>query len=197
MFATNWRSHSFAWLGLAAGLLSAAALLAVAAHAAPRADAANGPERTRQATAIQSANELERELLRALNDLRARAGLRPIRRSQGLAAAAAYHSRSMAERGYFNHTSSDGSRFWQRIERFYRRPPRWSIYEIGENLMRGPASVSAAAVMKSWLESPPHRRNLYAGWPEVGFGAVRVVGAPGVFDGQTVAIVTADFGARR
>ena len=103
----------------------------------------------------------------------------------------------MAVRGYFSHSSDDGSLFWERIGRFYRRTPQWSTYEIGENLMRGPASVSAGAVMRSWLESPPHRRNLFAGWGEVGFGAVRVAGAPGVYDGQTVAIVTADFGVRR
>ncbi len=69
------------------------------------------------------------------------------------------------------------------------------MYRVGENLLSGP-DMSAAAVIRGWLNSPPHRKNLYDAWGEVGFGAVRAVGAPGIFEGETVIIITADFGER-
>jgi uncharacterized protein YkwD len=146
--------------------------------------------------AVATADRLDRQLLRALNSVRGHSGLRPLRLSRGLAAAAASHSRSMAVFGYFSHTSEDGSRFWERIGRFYRRPPNWRVYIVGENLLQGETEMSAHEVIRGWLESPPHRENLLGRWTEVGFGAVRALGAPGVYQGQDVAIVTADFGIR-
>jgi uncharacterized protein YkwD len=197
-------------MGLAAGLVVLATLLAVAAHAAPRADGWDGrgaaspqhrsgttsPQRRSGTTVVQAANGLERDLLHRLNDLRVRSGLRPLRLCRGLAAAAAFHSGSMAREGYFSHSSADGSRFWERVGRFYRRPSGWSFYIVGENLIRGATSLSADDALKGWLSSPAHRRNLLGDWTEVGFGAVHVVGAPGVYEGHNVAIVTADFGKR-
>jgi uncharacterized protein YkwD len=103
----------------------------------------------------------------------------------------------MAVYGYFSHRSEDGLPFWQRIGRFYRRPPNWSVYFVGENLIQGDTELSAEEVMRGWLESPPHRENVFGPWTEVGFGAVYAFGAPGVYQGQDVAIVTADFGLRR
>jgi uncharacterized protein YkwD len=199
--------HLSARLGAALGLLLAAALLAVAAHAAPVAPADwQGRStfkaeplkagRTSGVATVELAGSLQQELLQRLNALRARAGLRPLRRSRALTSAAVSHSRSMAKYGYFSHESYDGSAFWQRVGRFYKPPQDFHVYRVGENLLSGPDSVSASAVMRGWLESAPHRRNLYAGWGEVGFGAVRAVGAPGVFEGATVLIVTADFGER-
>jgi uncharacterized protein YkwD len=182
---------------LGAGLVLVVALLAFAAHAAPVGDASNAPRRAQRAASVQAANPLERQLLRALNGLRARSGLSPLRLSRGLAAAAASHSKSMARYGYFSHSSEDGSLFWERVERFYRRPPGSSLYVVGENLISGGTSLSAEEVMKGWLNSPPHRENLLAAWTEVGFGAIRAAGAPGIYAGQDVAIVTADFGIRR
>jgi uncharacterized protein YkwD len=102
----------------------------------------------------------------------------------------------MAAYGFFSHTSADGSRFWQRIGRFYHRPPTWRVYIVGENLIRGATDMSAAEVIRGWLESPPHRENVLGRWAEVGFGSVLALGAPGVYQGHNVAIVTADFGLR-
>ena len=147
---------------------------------------------------MQAANGLERELRRELNVLRARAGLRPLRLSRGLASAADSHSKSMARYGYFSHSSEDGSRFWERIGRFYVKPPGWSVYVVGENLIQGETDMTAGEIIDGWMTSPPHRENLLARtWTEVGLGAVLVSGAPGVYRGHDVAIITADFGVRR
>jgi hypothetical protein len=49
-----------------------------------------------------------------------------------------------------------------------------------------------------WLASPPHRRTLYSRlWRDVGLGAVAAESAPGVFGGEAMTVVTADFGVRR
>jgi uncharacterized protein YkwD len=199
--------HLSARLGAALGLLLAAAIPAVAAHAAPVHSApTQGPstfdakpfevDRTGGVASVELASSLEQELLQRLNALRAKAGLRPLRKSRALTSAAVSHSRSMAKHGYFSHESYDGSAFWQRVGRFYKPPQGFRVYRVGENLLSGPDSVSAASVIRGWLESAPHRRNLYAGWGEVGVGAVRAVGAPGIFAGASVLIVTADFGER-
>ena len=201
-------------LGAAFGLCLAVAISAVAATAAPVVPASNqapnkprekfkldnaaAPKRTSQASAqasVQVNTSLERELLLQLNNLRSQAGLRPLHRSRQLASAAVSHSRSMAKLGYFSHESHDGSAFWQRVGRYYKAPRNFRVYRVGENLLSGP-DMSAAAVIRGWLNSPPHRKNLYDAWGDVGFGVVRAVSAPGVFDGATVIIVTADFGER-
>jgi uncharacterized protein YkwD len=178
-------------LGIAVWLCLAVAILAVAAHAAPA-----HPAQGQTPASVQVAGDLTHELLRRLNAVRSRAGLPPLRRSRDLTEAAVAHSRLMAKYGYFSHTSYNGSLFWQRVERYYPAPPAFRRYRVGENLMSGPASVSALAVIRSWMQSPQHRENLLSRWAEVGFGCVRAIHAPGVFDGQTVAIVTADFGTR-
>jgi len=195
-------------LGIAVWLCLAVAVLAVAAQAAPvhpargqhpaHGGSAQGlkPDGTRGLASVQLAGDLNRELLRQLNAIRLRAGLPPLRRSRDLTEAAVAHSRSMAKYGYFSHTSYNGSLFWQRVEGYYRAPHGFRVYRVGENLMSGPAGVSAAAVIRSWMQSPPHRENLLSRWAEVGFGCVRAADAPGVFDGEAVAIVTADFGTR-
>ncbi len=208
MAVLTWRSRRLARLGIAVWLCLAVAILAVAAHAAPvhpardqnpaHGGSAQGlkPDDTRGLAAVQLAGDLNLELLRQLNAVRLRAGLPPLRRSRDLTEAAVAHSRSMAKYGYFSHTSYNGSLFWQRVERYYAAPAAFRVYRVGENLMSGPASVSAAKVIQSWMQSPPHRENLLSPWAEVGFGCVRAIDAPGIFDGDTVAIVTADFGTR-
>ncbi len=145
---------------------------------------------------MQADDTLELRLHRELNTLRRQAGLRPLRWSAALERAATHHSRAMGTIGFFSHTSANGASFRQRVERFYRRPPGWQFYVVGENLLRGRPGVGARTVLRRWLGSPGHRRNLYGRWRDVGFGVVRVHDAPGVYGGRTVAIVTADFGTR-
>ena len=47
------------------------------------------------------------------------------------------------------------------------------------------------------MASPGHRKNiLTARWQEIGLSAVTVAGAPGVYGGRDVVIITTDFGVR-
>ena len=53
-------------------------------------------------------------------------------------------------------------------------------------------------LIEMWLNSPPHRENLLnPRWREIGLGGVRALGAPGIYTGYDVTILTADFGYRR
>jgi uncharacterized protein YkwD len=49
----------------------------------------------------------------------------------------------------------------------------------------------------AWLASPGHRENLLGPkYREVGISAVRAAGAPGVYGGRRIVLLTVDFGAR-
>ena len=138
---------------------------------------------------------LELDVVARINAQRGARGLRPLRISRGLDAAAAYHSREMGVQGFFEHESLNGAPFWKRIERFY--PMGRGSWSVGENILWETPDTSAASAVRAWMGSPPHRQNILAPeWREIGIGAVHFASARGAFGGRAVTIVTADFGAR-
>ncbi|MGZ8782598.1 MAG: CAP domain-containing protein [Gaiellaceae bacterium] len=155
------------------------------------AEAASQPVRT-----LASANQLESEVLGELNKIRHQHGLAPLRLSKPLASAADAHSRAMGTHGFFDHSSRDGSEFWKRVQRFYD-PSGYSSWSVGENLLWSSGRLTASDALALWMKSPGHRKNiLTARWREIGLSALSVRGAPGVFGGRDVVIVTTDFGVR-
>jgi uncharacterized protein YkwD len=139
---------------------------------------------------------LEARLLSHINDVRRGAGLVPLRASPALAAAAHEQSLSMAEHGFFGHDSFSGAPFWKRVETRYPKSAD-GAWRVGENLGWSSPRLSARQLLELWLNSPPHRQNLLtAVWREVGIAAVHASSAPGVYAGQDVTILTADFGVR-
>jgi uncharacterized protein YkwD len=144
-----------------------------------------------------SLGALQSGVLTDINAFRRAHGLRPLRLSAALSAAARQHSVEMASRGYFSHSSADGSSFDRRIARFY--PMRSSrFWSVGENLLWSSPDVDASGALQMWENSPPHRENLLTPrWREIGLSAVHVGSAPGTYGGRPVTIVTADFGIRR
>lgn len=123
-----------------------------------------------------------------LNQQRALHGLPPLRPNNRLAAAAARHSRDMAARNYFSHSTPGGGSFVTRIRaaRYLGAATNWSV---GENLGWGTGELSTpASIVVAWMRSPGHRANvLKAEFREVGVG-VTVAGGRGIY--------TADFGSR-
>ena len=137
------------------------------------------------------------QVLAAINNLRRDHGLGPLRLNRSLIATAGQHSMSMAEDGYFDHSTPAGAPFWKRIQAKYR-PQAGRPWRVGENLVYATPDLSAQRAVELWLSSPPHAENLLSRtWREVGLGAVHSISAPGVFQGDAVTILTADFGARR
>lgn len=141
-------------------------------------------------------NALERSVLAEINELRAANGMRPLRLSAQLNAAADAHSRAMLSHGFFAHASADGTSFWQRIRRWYR-PSGRRHWAVGENLVWSSPDLTAERAVQMWLASPPHRKNLLTpAWREIGLSAVHAASAAGVFGGSEVTVMTADFGVR-
>ena len=169
-----------------AGLAGPAALRSRTAAARPTAPVGNATN-----LAAYAANVFSR-----INSLRGARGLRPLRISRGLIAAATYHTNQMGLRGFFEHESVNGAPFWKRIERFYPALAGrgWSV---GENILWGSPDISPASAVREWMQSPPHRENLFSReWREVGIAAIHFTSAPGEYAGRPVTIVTADFGTR-
>jgi uncharacterized protein YkwD len=139
---------------------------------------------------------LQAGVLTDINAFRHSHGIRPLRLSGALTAAARQHSTEMALRGYFSHSSADGSSFDRRIARYY--PVGHSrFWAVGENLLWSSPTVDAGGALQMWKDSPPHRQNLLnPAWREIGLSAVHVASAPGAYGGHEVTIMTADFGVR-
>ena len=164
-------------------LLSCAAVVA-AADASP----------ARPATSMRT---LEAGVLTQINALRTSHNLAPLRLSTKLSAASREHSTEMAVRGYFSHSSADGSHFDRRIARYYPMGSR-RYWSVGENLLWSSPDVDAAGALQMWLDSPEHKANmLTARWREIGISAVHTASAPGSYGGREVTIITTDFGIRR
>lgn len=146
---------------------------------------------------VGAADELEAPILRELNRVRAAHGLPQLRTSAPLRRAADVHATSMAVRGYFSHTSANGTTFDRRIARFYSAAGR-SYWTVGENLLWSSPAITPREAVRMWMESPGHRRNILGPrYREIGISAVRASAAPGVFGGREVTILVTDFGTRR
>jgi uncharacterized protein YkwD len=107
---------------------------------------------------IPETNDIQQDMLTAVNNLRARGckcggrSMRPVSAliwSDKLAAAAQIHADDMNRGNFMNHQGSDGSTFVQRIE---KQGYHWR--ELGENISKGGSNLQAA--MQSWLESAGH-----------------------------------------
>jgi uncharacterized protein YkwD len=172
---------------IAVGLGLAVLLTAVASGggaATAHGAAATGP--------IVRVPSLEAQVLAAINALRSGRGLATLRPSGALAAGAQEHSISMAQNGYFAHTSAKDAPFWARAEAGRR------FRSVGENIAWASPTLSASETVALWLSSPTHRAILLArGWRVIGLGAVHAQAAPGVFAGLDVTVLTADFAGRR
>jgi uncharacterized protein YkwD len=158
---------------------------------------AAAPATARPSRHARALSALEAGVLGDINAFREQHGLRPLRISAALSAAARQHSTEMGLRGYFAHSSADGSSFDRRIARYY--PMGNSRYwSVGENLLWSSPNIDAGGALQMWENSPPHRENLLTPrWREIGISAVHVASAPGTYGGRPVTIVTTDFGVRR
>ena len=133
-------------------------------------------------------------VLDALNLVRAQHRLAQLRLDRGLSAAALAHSRQMAAVGYFAHRSADGTAFWKRLSLYYpqRTTSSWSV---GENLLWTSGDLDSVRALGIWMTSAEHRATILdPRWRDVGIAAVEAAGAPGMYSGLNVVVVTADFG---
>jgi uncharacterized protein YkwD len=138
------------------------------------------------------------ELVRAAilclhNQVRAEKGLPLLKENARLRKAAAGHSATMVNEGFFDHTAPDGTTFVDRIlsSGYAKRNDGWTL---GENLAWGTGDLSSATgVMNAWMNSAGHKANIVKkAYREVGIG-IRL-GVPS--DEGVGATITADFGVK-
>ena len=107
-----------------------------------------------------------RRVLIAHNEVRANVKLPPLEVEPRLVAAARVHADDMARHDTMAHEGSDGSKPSERVDR-----QGYRYRATGENVARG--QTSAKAVMRAWLNSPPHRKNILGHYTQVGMAVVR------------------------
>ncbi len=103
--------------------------------------------------AADALSTMEDEVVHLVNKQRVKAGCDPLAVDPRLDNAAEAHSRDMAERDYFDHTTPEGITFRDRIlTAGYANPGS------GENIAQG--QRSAAEVVDGWMASEAHRANI-------------------------------------
>lgn len=112
--------------------------------------------------AVAASDDVAQRVLTLVNDARGQprtcgnekfAAAAPLAHDTLLEAAAQAHAQDMAQRNFFDHRGSDGSRAAQRVT---RAGFRWR--DVGENIAGG--QTSAESVVAGWLASPGHCANL-------------------------------------
>jgi uncharacterized protein YkwD len=118
------------------------------------------------------ANSWKQDMLNAVNDARAGAGVAPLVVCAPIEAAAQQFAQAMAEQGFFSHTGLDGSTSDARIHaQGYRGRT------TGENIAAGHHSVDAA--MQAWMDQPEHHAIIVSpDYKHVGFGLFERASAP-------------------
>ncbi|HLL35836.1 MAG TPA: CAP domain-containing protein [Streptomyces sp.] len=110
------------------------------------------PPRTTAPVTVSAEAAAEAQVLKLVNEERAKAGCSPVAANSALAELARDFSEDMAARDFFDHTDPSGATPWDRAEKA-------GITDLGgENIARGQAD--AAAVMEAWMNSPGHRANI-------------------------------------
>jgi uncharacterized protein YkwD len=96
---------------------------------------------------------VERDVLAAVNAIRAEHGCGPLRVDARLKSAAERHARAMATQDFFDHVAPDGTTPAARVA-----ATGYVYARAAENLAAGPRAAERAVAL--WMGSPPHRRNI-------------------------------------
>ena len=96
---------------------------------------------------------METQVLQLTNNERQKAGCGPLRTNSALARAAEDHAADMVDNHYFDHNSQDGRSPFDRM-----KTAGFKGGSMAENIAVGYSS--AAAVVKGWMNSEGHRKNM-------------------------------------
>lgn len=164
-------------------LLVAFAALLLAACAAP-------------SLAAPRLNPYEQQLVKCVNQVRVKEGLKKLKVHGALVTAARAHSSDMSVNKYFQHDSLDGSSFADRLVAAGYERKGYDTWKAGETIGWGAGLYSSpVAIVQRWMESAAHRAVILSkSLKEVGVGAVSTEGY-GSVEG-TVWFFTLDAGAR-
>jgi uncharacterized YkwD family protein/spore coat assembly protein SafA len=102
---------------------------------------------------MESVKSFERQVIDLTNQERQKAGLAPLQLDWQLSRVARYKSRDMRDTGYFGHKSPQYGSPFDMMKRF-----NVQYSSAGENIAVG--QTSPEQVVKEWMNSPGHRKNL-------------------------------------
>lgn len=126
---------------------------------------------------------LELRVFRAVNRARGRRGLPRLRLNLGLTFVAKIHSRDQVVNRFISHSSSNGAPFYSRIGRVV------DARTVGETIAEFRGRSAGRRVVRTWLRSPAHRRELLnPRYRQIGVGHASMRG---------LSVVTADFASAR
>lgn len=115
-------------------------------------------------TISSSVVNFETEVIRLVNEIRVKNGLKPLTHDWQLSRVARYKSEDMRDKKYFSHTSPTYGSPFDMMKNFgitYRT--------AGENIAKGYSTPEA--VVNGWMNSPGHRANiLNASFTHIGVG---------------------------
>lgn len=152
-----------------ARLIALLTAVAAALCAAPAAQARTPCPGEQLAPTAASAAQVGHAVFCLSNQIRAHYGLPAFRREGRLELAAALHSLDMGVRHFFDHTNPDG------LDPSDRAAAQGYPLGAGENIAYGYAN--ARAVVRGWMASTGHCRNLLGSAADLGVGTA-VVGRP-------------------
>ena len=116
---------------------------------------------------IQDVVAVETEVVKLVNQQRAKAGLHLLKQNWQLSRIARYKSQDMINKNYFSHQSPTYGSPFNMMESFGLK-----FSAAGENIAMG--QRSAAEVMNAWMNSPGHRANiLNPSYTEIGVGLAK------------------------
>jgi uncharacterized protein YkwD len=127
-------------------------------------------------------DRIERGVFRAVNRVRSHHGLPRLRLVPRISFVAIVHSQDQASHNFLSHSSSDGTPFYARIRRVA------DARTVGETIIEYTGRASGRRIVRAWMHSPSHRRELMtSGYRRIGVGhATR----------GAMNVVTADFASR-
>jgi hypothetical protein len=118
------------------------------------------------ALAVSAQTDTETDFINILNSQRLSLNENPLSINSSLSNAAYLHSKDMAEKGYFSHTSEDGRTFSQRI--VAAGYTNWTA--LAENIAYYYGQPDAATIYNMWKNSPGHYTNMIGNYSDAGLG---------------------------
>ncbi len=129
----------------------------------PRASSDPPKKAPSKASPTPDLEDLRDEIVAAHNRIRTAAKLHSFSVSKKLQAAAQAHAMDMAAHHKMSHRGSRGSVLADRVE-----AQGYRFRRVGENVAAGKFTVQR--LMKAWMDSPPHKRNILGGFSQIGVG---------------------------
>ncbi|MCQ6558792.1 CAP domain-containing protein [Paenibacillus mendelii] len=111
-----------------------------------------------------SESSVNQEIVRLVNEERAKQGLAPLTENSELSRVALFKSQDMRDQGYFSHDSPSYGSPFDMMRAFHI-----DYSYAGENIAAG--QTDAQDVMNAWMNSPGHRENIMSpNFTEIGIG---------------------------